>query len=218
MSLRWRGAPPTPPPRDPSGINSIVQQHRSNSTSNVRSSRANLFDPEEDMSSDSSSPPRPDAHHKRRSSYENVEDHCSSSKPPHGNLSGPRRSTPSPRPHHIRSSPCPSLHSRHTSPAGPRSQSVDHWSEATLSDEGEPVRRRPASACRAPRTHRGSMPPVDCLGSSWMHRGTCSPCCGPSPMPYHWCGPPQNWSHLQSYTVSTFLSFFFFFELKKNVL
>lgn len=204
MSLRWRGAPPTPPPRDPAGINSIVQQHRSGggSTTSVR----HLFDPEEDMSSDSSSPPRPadHPHHKRRSSYENVDnDPCPTSKPPPGSA-GPRRSTPSPRPHHLRASPCPSLHGRHASP-GPRAQSVDHWSEATLSDEGEPVRRRPASACRAPRTHRGSMPPVDCLGSAWVHRGAFTPCCAPSPVPYHWCGPPpQNWTpHYQTHPVST---------------
>ncbi|XP_055947811.1 liprin-beta-2-like isoform X2 [Argiope bruennichi] len=172
MSSR-RGAPPLPPPRDPAGINTIVQRHSS----------CSLRDPEEDMSSDSSSPPRPQ--HKRRSSYENVDDQgFYPNKPPPSSAvrrsrESLQRSTPSPRPV-VRSSP------RH-----------DSWSDALSDDTGaEPsVRRRPPSACgRAPRSHRGSMPPVDCLGSGWGHR-PCTPCCGPSPVPYHWCGPPQGWSH-----------------------
>ncbi|GFQ74570.1 liprin-beta-1 [Trichonephila clavata] len=176
MSSR-RGAPPLPPPRDPAGINSIVQRHSS----------CSLRDPDEDMSSDSSSPPRPP--HKRRSSYENVEQDQGfypNKPPPPSNVRRSReslqRSTPSPRPpQHVRASP-----------------RQDSWSDALSDDAGaEPtVRRRPPSSCgRAPRSHRGSMPPVECLGSGWGHRSPCAPCCGPSPVPYHWCGPPQGWSH-----------------------
>ncbi|GFW40099.1 uncharacterized protein TNCV_5117821 [Trichonephila clavipes] len=182
MSSR-RGAPPLPPPRDPAGINSIVQRHSS----------CSLRDPDEDMSSDSSSPPRPP--HKRRSSYENVEQDQGfypNKPPPPSNVRRSReslqRSTPSPRPlQHVRSSP-----------------RQDSWSDALSDDAGaEPtVRRRPPSSCgRAPRSHRGSMPPVECLGSGWGHRSPCAPCCGPSPVPYHWCGPPQGWSHYNMHQI-----------------
>ncbi|XP_054713299.1 liprin-beta-2-like isoform X2 [Uloborus diversus] len=183
------GRPPTPPPRDPSGINSIVQQHASNNN------RA----PDEDaMSSDSSAAEQPPD---RRSSYDNVDDPRGfyPSKPPAAAVhrrsresSLQRATTPSPRPQqpHVRCSPCP------RACPSPRHD----WASDPPSDEAssEPpsVRRRPASACRAPRSHRGSMPPVDYL--AWAHHagGGCSPCCAPSPLPYHWCGPPQTWPHM----------------------
>ncbi|XP_035208987.1 liprin-beta-2-like isoform X2 [Stegodyphus dumicola] len=212
MNSRWErrgGAPPTPPPRDPSGINSIVQQHQRGPSRGC--------DGEEDMSSDSSSPPRPAMDHpKRRSSYENVNDDQGfyPNKPPPALTGASRRSreslhrsTPSPRPH-VRASPCPSStcggsSSRRTSPVGVVRHSIESWSDG-LSDEltAEPVRRRPASACRAPRSHRGSLPPVDCLGSAWGHRSPCSPCCGPSPLPYHWCGAAQTWAHFSGHSGS----------------
>ncbi|KAF8795913.1 hypothetical protein HNY73_000360 [Argiope bruennichi] len=71
-------------------------------------SSCSLRDPEEDMSSDSSSPPRPQ--HKRRSSYENVDDQgFYPNKPPPSSAvrrsrESLQRSTPSPRPV-VRSSP-----------------------------------------------------------------------------------------------------------------
>ncbi|GIY39552.1 liprin-beta-1 [Caerostris darwini] len=167
MSSRRGATPPAPPPRDPAGINSIVQRHT-----------------DEDMSSDSSSPPRSAPHHKRRSSYENVDGAgFYPNKPPQplrrSRESLLQRSTPSPAPRH------------------------DPWADA-LSDDAagmEPsVRRRPPSACgRAPRSHRGSMPPVECMSSGWGHRSPCTPCCAPSPVPFHWCGPPQGWSHFPGY-------------------
>ncbi|GIX96647.1 uncharacterized protein CEXT_654521 [Caerostris extrusa] len=167
MSSRRGATPPAPPPRDPAGINSIVQRHT-----------------DEDMSSDSSSPPRSAPHQKRRSSYENVDGAgFYPNKPPQplrrSRESLLQRSTPSPAPRH------------------------DPWADA-LSDDAagmEPsVRRRPPSSCgRAPRSHRGSMPPVECMSSGWGHRSPCTPCCAASPVPFHWCGPPQGWSHFPGY-------------------
>lgn len=172
---------PTPPPRDPAIVRSFLDL-RSDDFSFFRPPRSRDADDPGGMSSDSGSSPTRRPTHQQPPHADNPKRRSS-----YENVQRPpscptvRRSTPSPS----RAAPC--------------------WGSG---DEGGPVRRRPASACgqRAPRQHRGSMPPspqVECRdvyrtwgGGGGGHHGGCGGCCGAAPVqPYHWCGGPQTWGH-----------------------